>query len=243
MGSKTVTSPDPNPNPNPNPSLNQCHLERVEDRHLVYHLGLRLTHGRTSRGERLGDVPGRGRWRRGRWRWAGHGRRRRGWRWARRCVQVVAVVEISRQQRPRPLRPPTRPTSLLTLRAASSLGQPRPISRRVLAGQPNFDMATHCSTREPSRLSPPHGATRLREEPMNTTVFSVVVIGELASWRGTSGSGSGQTDMDRNFRGVNFVTQRFIARPPRRRGGAAAQRSHRSTRRRRWWTLELWPTP
>ena len=45
-------------------------------------------------------------------------------------------------------------------------------------------MATHCSTRDPSRLSPPHGATRLREEPMNTTVLSVVVIGELAKLAG-----------------------------------------------------------
>ena len=119
----------------------------------------------------------------------------RWWRWWK-----------SAATRPRPLRPPTRPTSLLTLRAASRLGQPRPISRCVLAGQRyrHFDMATHCSTRDPSRLSPPHGGTRLREEPMNTTVLSVVVIGELEFPGVRAASGS-------NFRGVNSVTP-FLSR-------------------------------
>ena len=78
---------------------------------------------------------------------------------------------------------------------------------------------------------------------MNTTVLSVVVIGELAKLAGYEWLWIGRQTWIENFRGVNFVTQLVSARPPRRGGGAAAQGSHRSTRRRRWWTLELWPTP
>ena len=77
---------------------------------------------------------------------------------------------------------------------------------------------------------------------MNTTVLSVVVIGELAKLAGYEWLWIGRQTWIETL-GVLTLEHSIIARPPRRGGGAAAQGSHRSTRRRRWWTLELWPTP
>ena len=115
-------------------------------------------------------------------------------------ARVVAVAENSRPEASAKHAPPVgEARGGLQPRQASDNWQTR--SRWPALPASPFYMATHCSTREPRRLSPPQGGTRLREEPMNTTVLSVVVI-ELGAGGACEGVRSRLLDHEHRVKGV-----------------------------------------